>query len=231
MGIVPVIQVELVNQDIFAAPLRHQDIIRAYARWAPIYDFVFGAVMANGRRRAARAVPAEARDVVELGVGTGLSLPYYRRGCRIVGVDLSPDMLDCARRLVAKRRLENVAALVEMDACDLDFDDNSFDAAVSMHAVTCVPDPQRLIGEACRVVRPGGRVIIVSRFAAEGGVMAALGSVFAPIGRWLGFSTKVTASSLSRMPQMRLVAQSAVGIAGYYRLLEFEVVKPHPEAG
>ena len=208
-----------------AAPLAHRDIITAYARWAPVYDIVFGAIMAWGRRAAVNAIPARARDVIELGVGTGMSLPYYSPRTRVTAVDLSPDMLSCARRRVAAHRLTNIAAILEMDNCALEFDDDSFDAAVAMYVVTCVPDPQRMLDEAHRVVRPGGRVVIVSRFAAERGPRAAFGRALTPVGQQLGFNTTVTIGSLADRPELPLRSNRPAGLAGYYRLLEFEVVK------
>lgn len=206
--------------------LRNRDVLRAYARWAPVYDFVFGSIMAKGRRMAARLVADDAGAVLEMGVGTGLALPNYRANCRVTGIDLSAAMLDVARRRVRRRRLENVDALLEMDACSLDFAGSTFDAAVIMHAVTCVPDPSAMLGEAVRVVRPGGQVIVLSRFASETGNMAKLGRLLAPAGRWLGINTRVTASSLERYPGLELVADRPVGLAGYYRILEFKVGAP-----
>ena len=208
-----------------AFPLREQDIVRAYARWAPVYDLVFGAVMAKGRKLAARSVPADSRDVLEVGVGTGLSLAHYPATCRVTGIDLSPDMLEGARRTVARRRLANIAALEQMDACALSFADDTFDAALAMYAVTCVQSPRTMMCEAARVVRPGGRVIVLSKLASEHGPAPFVGPALASAARWLGFSTVVTMSSLTEIAGLELVSARRVGLAGFYRLLEFQVVK------
>ncbi len=101
--------------------MRAKDVVDAYARWAPIYDAVFGQVMEGARRSAVAALPPGAERVLEVGVGTGISLPDYPAGTRVVGIDLSPDMLERARRRVAEGHLKHVEALHEMDAARLAF--------------------------------------------------------------------------------------------------------------
>src|SRR6185295_16092308 len=107
--------------------------------------------------------------VLEVGVGTGLSLPSYGRHLEIVGIDLSPEMLEKARERVAAEGLDNVAELHEMDASDLKVHAASFDTVVAMYVMTVVPDPEKVMRELSRVCRPGGEVIIVNHFSAEEG--------------------------------------------------------------
>lgn len=143
----------------------------AYRRWANVYDSVFGGISAFGRRRAVDAVNGlEGDRVLEVGVGTGLALPYYRREKIITGIDLSEAMLDKARERVARESLGNVEALHEMDAESTSFADNSFDIAVAMFVASVVPHPRRLLAELKRVVRPGGHVLFVNHFLARRGV-------------------------------------------------------------
>src|SRR5262245_64358104 len=99
----------------------------AYRRWAPVYDSTFGLVAAEGRKHAVEIINKGRGRVLEVGVGTGLSLPHYSRNLEIVGIDLSPEMLVKARDRVAKERLSNVTGVLEMDAADLKFPDASFD--------------------------------------------------------------------------------------------------------
>ena len=80
-----------------------------------------------------------------MGVGTGLSLPTYGRHLEIVGIDLSPDMLEKARERVMVEHLSNVTGLHEMDAGDLKFDDASFDTVVAMYVMTVVPNPEKVM--------------------------------------------------------------------------------------
>lgn len=147
-----------------------EDSIRsAYRRWAPVYDHTFGLVAAEGRKHTVEIVNQNKGRVLEVGVGTGLSLPIYGRHLEIVGIDLSPEMLEKARERVAAERLRNVGGLHEMDASDLKFPDAHFDTVVAMYVMTVVPEPEKVMRELARVCRPGGNVIIVNHFSAEQG--------------------------------------------------------------
>ena len=165
------------------------DAVRStYRRWAGIYDTVFGGVTGPGRHRAVAAINRlPAGRVLEVGVGTGLALPEYRRDMQVVGVDLSRPMLEKARQRVAEKRLRNVLGLFEMDAERMAFADGSFDVAVAMYTASVVPDARRLFAEMSRVVRPGGHLIVVGHFAAEDGPRWWLERSMAPLARWLGW--------------------------------------------
>jgi phosphatidylethanolamine/phosphatidyl-N-methylethanolamine N-methyltransferase len=141
----------------------------AYRRWAPVYDHTFGKVAAEGRKHSVEIINQSKGRVLEVGVGTGLSLPTYARHLEIVGIDLSPEMLEKARERVTTERLANVTGLHEMDASDLKFPTASFDTVVAMYVMTVVPDPEKVMRELSRVCRPGGEVIIVNHFSAEEG--------------------------------------------------------------
>src|SRR5271168_1313567 len=90
-------------------------VAEAYGRWAPVYDFVFGPVFRQGRRAAIIAAEAAGGRILEVGVGTGLSLADYGRATRIVGIDISEPMLEKARQRVKARGLTNVETLEVMD--------------------------------------------------------------------------------------------------------------------
>lgn len=165
------------------------DAVRAaYRRWAGVYDTVFGGVSSAGRRRAVALVNRlPGRDVLEVGVGTGLALPRYTPDKRITGIDLSAEMLAQARKRVASLKLTNVAALRELDAEATDFPDASFDIAVAMFVASVVPHPRGLLAEMRRVVRPGGNILFVNHFAAEGGPRWWVELAMAPASRKLGW--------------------------------------------
>lgn len=205
--------------------MRVNDVIDAYARWAPIYDVVFGPIMEASRRAGVAALRPDDRDVLEVGVGTGISLPDYPADARVTGIDLSPDMLERARRRVLERGLSNVEALVEMDASRLTFADDSFDVAMAQYVMTVVPDPARVMAEMRRVVRPGGRILAISHFAPSKGIRRRLGDLYAPVGRLLGWNTTISVDTLAAMPGVRLVSDTAAGLGGFYRLVQFEVLK------
>jgi phosphatidylethanolamine/phosphatidyl-N-methylethanolamine N-methyltransferase len=171
------------------APVMDAEAVRAaYRRWAGIYDAVFGGVLLGARRRAVSLVnQLPGRDVLEVGVGTGLALPTYARDRRITGIDLSAEMLALAAKRVAALGLPNVKALREMDAEATDFSDASFDIAVAMFVASVVPHPRKLMEEMRRVVRPGGHILFVTHFAAEKGPRWWIERTMAPASRALGW--------------------------------------------
>jgi phosphatidylethanolamine/phosphatidyl-N-methylethanolamine N-methyltransferase len=170
------------------AALDADSVREAYRRWAGVYDTVFGGVSGFGRRRAVAAVNRLAGPrVLEVGVGTGLALPLYRRDLQVVGIDLSREMLEKAKERVEAERLANVGGLLEMDAERMAFADDSFDIAVAMFTASVVPDAKRLMAEMSRVVRPGGHLLFVNHFAAEGGPRWWIERAMAPLSRRLGW--------------------------------------------
>jgi phosphatidylethanolamine/phosphatidyl-N-methylethanolamine N-methyltransferase len=163
-------------------------IQRAYRRYAKLYDKSFGVALHPGRKLAVRVANSRPdQRVLEVGVGTGLSLPLYRPDARITGIDVSKEMLAIARTRVIEEGLANVEALVDMDAENLTFEDNSFDAVVAMYVASVVPNPKRLIREMRRVCVPGGAIMIVNHFTSRGGVMRAVEKGLSGLSRHLGW--------------------------------------------
>ena len=160
-----------------------------YARWAPVYDQVYTKLLGDAHQRTASAVSEDAVDILEIGVGTGLMLPFYSADKRIVGIDLSRAMLKRAAARVRKRRLDHVRLLAAMDACNLAFADESFDAVAIPFVLTLVPNPERALDEALRVLKPGGQIVITTRFGADEGPQAKVEEFLAPIVRKIGWST------------------------------------------
>jgi len=164
----------------------------AYRRYARIYDVVFGAVLQPGRKAVLDALKLKPGDrVLEVGVGTGISLPLYPREVRITGIDVSREMLERARARVARARLANVEALLEMDAEAMAFPDASFDKVVAMYVVSVVPQPARLLEELHRVCRPDGEIFIVNHFGSENRVMGALERALGSVSSQIGFDPQV----------------------------------------
>jgi phosphatidylethanolamine/phosphatidyl-N-methylethanolamine N-methyltransferase len=168
--------------------MRLESVKAAYRRYAAIYDTVFGPVLQPGRKAVVQALGLRPGDrVLEVGVGTGLSLPLYSPDVRITGIDVSREMLDKARARVARRRLANVDALLEMDAERMDFPDASFDKVVAMYVVSVVERPARLLEELHRVCRADGEIFLVNHVRSENRVVGALEKALAPLSDKLGF--------------------------------------------
>src|SRR5262245_2758012 len=130
-------------------------VSKAYDRWAPVYDMVFGQVFDHGRKAAIAAAEQVGGRILEVGVGTGISLPDYAPDNRIFGVDISEQMLRKARDRVSELGLSHVEGLAVMDAKHLEFPDDSFDVVVAQYVITTVPDPEGTLDEFARVLKPG----------------------------------------------------------------------------
>ena len=136
-------------------------LLRVYRRWAPIYDALVGPLASRPRRRVMTALELRPGDrLVIPGCGTGLDLPLLPEGVRVVALDLSSEMLERARRKRTRARVE----LRLGDAMALDLPEASFDAALLNLIVAVAPDGARVITEALRVLRPGGRMVIFDKF-------------------------------------------------------------------
>jgi phosphatidylethanolamine/phosphatidyl-N-methylethanolamine N-methyltransferase len=182
------------------------DAVRnSYARWAPVYDATFGKITHVGRRTAVEYINTRGGDVLEVGVGTGLSLETYGPHLRVTGVDYSPAMLRKARERAARMGLANVAALRRMDARNLGFPDESFDTVAAMHVLSVVPEPERVMAEIARVLRPGGQVVITNHFKHERGVWAGLARAAAPLERVLGWHSDFEIGAVLREASLEVV--------------------------
>jgi phosphatidylethanolamine/phosphatidyl-N-methylethanolamine N-methyltransferase len=207
------------------ADLDKHGVAKAYARWAPIYDFVFGAVFDRGRKAAIAAAERIGGRILEVGVGTGLSLPDYSCSNRLIGVDLSAPMLRKAKARVAEHRLTNVDGLAVMDAQNLGFQDWSFDVVVAQYVITTVPDAEATLNEFARVTKPGGEIILVTHLGAEDGFRAAYESAFAPIARQLGwqvaFRWERLTSWAARHGGVELIERRPMPPLGHFSLIRF----------
>ena len=170
---------------------------KIYRIWARFYDRIYLKLLARAQREAVEAAVACGRDILEIGVGTGLTLPYFPADRRVVGVDLSEDMLQVANRKVQERSLASVMGLSVMDACRLGFADESFDAVTAQFVITLVPDPEQALAEMDRVLKPGGEIVISSRLVDSEGVSAAFWSALAPLAKAVGWSTDFKVSRIT----------------------------------
>jgi len=208
-----------------AAELDKDTVAKAYARWAPVYDLVFGAVFDRGRKAAIAAAERSGGHILEVGVGTGLSLPDYARTNRLTGIDLSVPMLRKAKARATEHHLTYVDGLAVMDAQQLGFRDGVFDVVVAQYVITAVPDPEATLDEFARVVKPGGEIILVNHLGAESGFRSAYESAFAPLARRLGWRPEFRWERLARWADrhggVRVVERRPMPPLGHFSLIRF----------
>jgi phosphatidylethanolamine/phosphatidyl-N-methylethanolamine N-methyltransferase len=199
-----------------AASVRH-----AYRRWAPVYDFTFGLIADAGRKHAVSIINRRKGRVLEVGVGTGLSLPCYGSHLSVTGIDLSPEMLAKAKERVRREKLGNVAGLHEMDAGALAFPDESFDTVVAMYVMTVVPYPERVMRELERVCAAGGEVILVNHFSQAEGLRGLIEQKLAPFADLIGWRPVFELDRVLVCDDLRLAERLSLKPLGLFTMLRF----------
>jgi phosphatidylethanolamine/phosphatidyl-N-methylethanolamine N-methyltransferase len=201
--------------------IENHHVHKVYRRWAPVYDATFGRIVEAGVKEAAKRLNQFHGRLLEVGVGTGLALPRYGPQLRVTGIDLSRDMLKRARNRVANSGKGNIEALIEMDATAMTFDDASFDLAAAMYVITVVPDPARVMHELARVLRPGGRLVVVSHFSVDRGLRGAIEKGMGPHASKIGWRAEFPVETILVSDCLRLVDKRDVRPFGLFTLLEF----------
>lgn len=194
-------------------------IKNSYKYWAPVYDYTFGAITRAGRQWAVDYINGRSGRVLEIGVGTGLSLHRYGSHLDITGIDVSSDMLDKARQKVAEKGLTHVTRISEMDARSLAFPDNHFDTVVAMHLVSVVPEPEKVLAEMARVCKPGGEILIVNHFARSEGFLAALERLFAPLANVIGWHSDFEMEKVTGVSSLEVTAVKSIPPFGMFTFL------------
>jgi phosphatidylethanolamine/phosphatidyl-N-methylethanolamine N-methyltransferase len=202
-----------------------QAVQKIYGRWAPVYDLVFGAVFERGRRAVVAAAERVGGRILEVGVGTGIALPYYSGENRVFGIDLSEEMLSKARQR-AEGKLRGIEGLAIMDAERLEFPDASFDVAVGVCVVNTVPHPEVALEEFARVLKPGGEIVLLNRVGADAGAQHVFERLFQPIANRLGWRSEFPWSRFagwlaSTRYDMHLIERRPMPPLGHFSLIRF----------
>lgn len=216
---------EVANNGKTAQGLDRETIEKAYARWAPVYDVVFGPLLDMGRRTATNAATRVGGRILNVGVGTGLELPYFDKSHEVVGVDISEPMLRKAQERIDREKLVNVKGLSVMDGANLAFADGSFDCVVAQFVITTVPQPEKTLDEFARVLKPGGEIILVNHIGAERGLRASFERWFSQHARKLGWSPEFPFKRISDWAEkngnVRLLERRTVPPFGVFTLMRF----------
>jgi phosphatidylethanolamine/phosphatidyl-N-methylethanolamine N-methyltransferase len=164
------------------------DFVEAvYSRIAKVYDLTFGPTLHPGRLQAIQRMDIQSAErVLEVGVGTGINLSLYPKNCSVTGIDFSAPMLEIARERAARKEVQNVR-LLQMDAADMKFADNSFDIVYAPYVISVVPDPVTVAREMHRVCRPGGRIIVLNHFLSPNPLLSRIERLISPLTIHIGF--------------------------------------------
>ncbi len=204
---------------------------KAYKRYAGVYDFFFGAVFHPGRRMAVEHLHCKQGDrILEVGVGTGLSLPLYPDHVKVVGIDLSEPMLKLAREKVEREELSQVESLQLMNAQEMTFPDNSFDRVVAMYVASVVPDRKEFVREVQRVCRPGGIIIFLNHFASDSGLMEKVETAMTRFSGILGFNPHLSLQEFLKETEFEADQIIPANLFGYWTLVLGENKKPKSSA-
>jgi phosphatidylethanolamine/phosphatidyl-N-methylethanolamine N-methyltransferase len=190
-----------------------------YDKLAKVYDFVFGPTLHPGRVEAIKrmSIAPDAR-VLEVGVGTGINLALYPRDAQIIGIDFSASMLEKARERMWKKELAN-ARLLQMDAADLKFPDNSFDIVYAPYLISVVPDPVQVAQEMRRVCRPGGRIIFLNHFLSPNFLLSKIERLISPLTIHVGFKSDLDLPAFLAQADLKPVTIEKVNIPRIWSLV------------
>jgi phosphatidylethanolamine/phosphatidyl-N-methylethanolamine N-methyltransferase len=207
------------TRSLSAISLETSFVEGVYEKMASVYDVFFGLPLHDGRAKAIRRMAIKPGDqILEVGVGTGISLPLYPRQCSVTAIDLSDGMLERARTRVEQYNLRNVR-LIQMDATQLKFPDNSFDIVYAPYFISCVPDPLAVTREMRRVCKPGGRLVFLNHFLSANALGSKLERAIAPLTMRLGFKSDFDLPAFLAQTGLRAASIEKVNVPRIWSLV------------
>jgi phosphatidylethanolamine/phosphatidyl-N-methylethanolamine N-methyltransferase len=197
------------------------DFVEAvYDKLAKVYDFTFGPTLHPGRIQAIQRMDIQPGErVLEVGVGTGINLSLYPRDCAVTGIDFSSSMLEKARERAARKDVPHSLRLVQMDAADLKFADDTFDIVYAPYVMSVVPDPVRVAQEMRRVCRPGGRIIFLNHFLSPNLVLSRIERMISPMTIHIGFKADLDLPAFLAQSDVRPVSIEKVNLPRIWSLV------------
>ena len=210
---------DVATRALSAISLETSSVEGVYGKMASVYDLFFGLPLHHGRAAAIKRMAIGPKDhILEVGVGTGMSLPLYPHKCSVTAVDLSDSMLERARARVLRYNLRNVR-LIQMDATELRFPDNSFDIVYAPYFISCVPDPIAVTREVRRVCRPGGRIVILNHFRSKNRLGASIERIISPLTVHIGFKSDLDLPAFLAQADLKPVSIEKVNVPRIWSLV------------
>lgn len=190
---------------------------KVYNRYSSVYDLIFGKVFESGREMAPQLLELfPGAKLLEVGVGTGLSLHRLPRNIELTGIDLSQKMLEKARERVQELKLDHVQ-LLKMDATRLELPDNQFDRVLAAYFISTVPDPVKVVEEMKRVCKPGGYLVFLNHFLNENAAIGLLERVFSPLFYRIGFNTDLDLHKLMQDTGLEIETKEDIDFLGHWK--------------
>ena len=214
-----IVGTDAASRALSVAAVENDFVARVYEKLASTYDFTFGPTLHPGRVQALQRMGIKAGDrVLEVGVGTGINTSLYPRTCHVTGIDLSDSMLEKARERVVKHGLSNIR-LLEMDAANLVFPDDSFDIVYAPYLISVVPDPVAVVREMVRVCRPGGKIIVLNHFLSPNPVLAWVERLISPLTVHIGFKSDLDLPAFLAQAGLKPVSIEKINIPRIWSLV------------
>jgi phosphatidylethanolamine/phosphatidyl-N-methylethanolamine N-methyltransferase len=190
-----------------------------YDKLAKVYDLIFGPTLHPGRLQAIERMNIQPGErVLEVGVGTGINLSLYPREAAVTGIDFSSSMLEKARERAARKNAAPVR-LLQMDAADLKFADNSFDIVYAPYLISVVPDPVKVAQEMRRVCRPGGRIIFLNHFLSPNPILSRVERMISPFTIHVGFKADLDLPAFVAQADLQPVSIEKVNVPKIWSLV------------
>jgi phosphatidylethanolamine/phosphatidyl-N-methylethanolamine N-methyltransferase len=210
---------DVATRALSATAVENDFVEGVYDKLAKVYDLFFGPTLHPGRLKAIQRMNIQAHErVLEVGVGTGINLSLYPRGCAITGIDFSGSMLEKARERTARKELQNIR-LLQMDAADLKFADNAFDIVYAPYLISVVPDPLQVAREMRRVCRPGGRIIFLNHFLSPNPLLSRTERLISPFTIHIGFKADLDLPAFLAQADLQPVSIEKVNIPRIWSLV------------
>jgi len=201
-------------------------IRKAYQRFANVYDITFGKISHKGRWQSINMLDVNpGENILEVGVGTGLTLSLFPDDCNVTGIDLSEEMLQKAHKIIKDSNRKNIK-IMKMDAMNMDFPDNHFDKVIAAYVISVVPDPIKVLKEMSRVCKKGGKIIFINHFKCENKLIGSFESLINPLSKHFGFKADLELDPiLKEIPEINVTKVEGANHFNYWKVVEGVNVK------